>query len=305
MNPTLLGARTNLELIIAEVEALCKEEKLGISDPSRIGRPSKYSDIQIIEMVIIQNLLGFDSELSFIRFLGNLSQPIFEKIPSQPTYNRRVKQLRSQIETLTKKLLNRLHIERSKTRIVDASGIPLIRLVRKKRRKLFRGRRYGIGYCASLKTYYFGLKITLFLNREGIPTNYYLMPANKHDNRCLEKMLIKNQFSNLVLVGDIGYLSNFNKRWFKECWNIQLITPYKVNQKKKNTKKEKQLLKKRKIVETVIGQLKDHLKLDHLRARTYETLDLRINNILFSYIFGVYFNKKYHRNPLNLKSIIT
>jgi hypothetical protein len=92
------------------------------------------------------------------------------------------------------------------------------------------------------------------------------MPANRHDSLCLENMLIKNQFSNLVLVGDVGYLSDFNKAWFKECWNITLITPYRSNQNKKNTKREKKLLKKRKIIETVIGQLKDHFRVDHLRA---------------------------------------
>ncbi len=307
MSSTVPRARTNLELILAEVEALCKEDKLlinnGCGSPAR-GRPSKYSHIQIIQMVVLQNLLGFDSELSFIRFLGNLRQPLFKEWPSQQQYNRRVKELKPQIESLTKELLSRLHIERSKVRIVDATGIPLIKLARKKRRKLFRGRKYGIGYCAALKTYYFGLKLTLFLNQEGIPTNYHLMPANKHDNTCLEAMLIKNQFSNLVLVGDVGYLSDFNKTWFKECWKITLITPYRSNQKRKNSKKEKELLKKRKIVETVIGQLKDHLKLERLRARSYETIELRVANIIFTYIFGVYFNKKYHRNPLKLKSIL-
>jgi hypothetical protein len=43
-------------------------------------------------------------------------------------------------------------------------------------------------------------------------------------------------------------------------------TPYPSNQNKKNTKREKKLLKKRKIIETVIGQLKDHFRVDHLRA---------------------------------------
>jgi hypothetical protein len=94
-------------------------------------------------MVILQNLLGFDSELSFVRFLANLNQPIFKEWPSQPQYNRRVKEIRPEIDSLTKELLNRLYIERSKVRIIDATGIPLIKLVRKKRRKLFQGGNMG------------------------------------------------------------------------------------------------------------------------------------------------------------------
>lgn len=216
MSPISSRVRTNLELILTEIEALCKEEKLGIRGSRSRGRPSKYSDIQIIQMAVLQNLLGFDSELSFVRFLGNLPQPIFKEWPSQQQYNRRLRELRTEIESLTKELLSRLRIERSKIRIVDTTGIPLINLARKKRRKLFRGRKYSIGYCTALKTYYFGLKLTLMTNQDGIPITYHLMPARKADITCLEQMLIKNQGpSNVVLVGDKGYLSDFNKEWFK------------------------------------------------------------------------------------------
>jgi len=67
----------------------------------------------------------------------------------------------------------------------------------------------------------------------------------------------------------------------------------------------KQLLKNRKIIETVIGQLKDRMGLEQLRAKTYQALSSRIDNIIFTFLFGIYFNKQHHRNLLNLKSILT
>ena len=114
---------------------------------------------------------------------------------------------------------------------------------------------------------------------------------------------LSSRIDNIIFTYIFGVY--FNKDWVKRCWQITLITGYRRNQKKQNTKKEKQLLKKRKIIETVNSQLKDQMNLEKLRAKTYEGISSRINNIIFTYIFGVYFNKKHHRNPLNLKSILT
>jgi hypothetical protein len=95
-----------------------------------------------------------------------------------------------------------------------------------------------------LKNLLFWLKTEFFLNREGIPTNYHLMPANKHDSLCLENMLIKNQFSNLVLVGDVGYLSDFNKAWFKECWILPSLLPIAPIKTRKTPKEKRSFLKR-------------------------------------------------------------
>ena len=80
MNTLKAGARTNLELILAEVDVLCKGIRLP-QKKSRRGRKPVYSDKFILKLVIIQYLLGFTSERSFIRFLSQLEQQIFERLP--------------------------------------------------------------------------------------------------------------------------------------------------------------------------------------------------------------------------------
>jgi hypothetical protein len=200
-----------------------------------------------------------------------------------------------------------LKVSKSKIRVLDTTPIPVVRLSRAQNRKILTDKRQvAIGYCAAQQTHYCGLKLNLVVNQQGIPCQYYLKPANKSDIKCLEEILIeKKNIKDVVLITDKGCISEFNKEWVKRCWRITLITGYRRNQKKQNTKREKQLLKKRKIIETVNSQLKDQMNLEKLRAKTYEGLSSRIDNIIFTYIFGVYFNKKHHRNPLNLKSILT
>ena len=306
MKSNLAETRTNLRLILAEVDALCKGVRLP-KKKSRRGRKPKYSDKFILKLVIIQNLLGFTSERSFLRFVPQLKCQEFEQLPDQSQYNRRAKRLQPLIKKLTLRINNQLKVNKSKIRVIDTTSVPVIKLSRAKRRKIFTDKhKVSIGYCASQKTHYCGVKLNLFVNKDGIPCQYHLKPARKSDLRCLEEILIEQKgISDLVLIGDKGYISDFKKRWIKECWRITLITPYRRNQKKKNTKREKQLLRNRKIIETVINQLKDQMGLERLRAKTYQGLTSRIDNLIFTYLFGVYFNKIYHRNLLNLKSILT
>jgi len=299
-------ARTNLEFILQEIDVLCK----GVRFPkkkSRRGRKPEYSNKQIIKLVVIQHLLGFTSERSFLRFVPELKCQEFDKLPDQSRYNRRAKSLKPITEKLISKIQDYLNISKSRIRVLDTTPVPVVKLSRAGKRKILTDKKQvAIGYCATQRTHYCGLKLNLLVNHQGIPCKHYLKPANKSDIRCLEEILVeKKEIKDVVLIGDKGYISSFDKDWVKRCWRITLITGYRKNQKRKNTKKEKQLLKKRKIIETVIGQLKDQMNLEKLRAKTYEGLSSRIDNIIFTYIFGVYFNKKYHRNPLKLKSILT
>ena len=282
MNNISPQARTNLELIIREVNVLCKGVRLS-KKKSRRGRKPAYSDKYILKLVVIQHLLGFTSERSFLRFVPELKCPEFEQLPDQSQYNRRAKRLKILTEKLTLRINEIIKIDKSKVRILDTTPVPLLKMSRVRSRRIFIDKRQtAIGYCAAQQTHYFGLKLNLLVNRNGIPCFHELKPANKSDIRCLEEILVENQNpSDIVLVADKGYISNFNKSWFKQCWRVVLITPYRRNQKKQNTKKERKLLKNRKIVETVIGQLKDQMGLERLRAKTYQGVKSRINNIIF------------------------
>lgn len=306
MNKISAGGRPNLDLILAEVDVLCKGIRLP-QEKSRRGRKPKYSDKFILKLVIIQNLLGFTSERSFLRFVPELKCKEFEEIPDQSQYNRRAKRLKPLTDKLILRINKYLKVDRSKIKILDTTPVPVIKLSRAKRRKIFTDKtKVSVGYCSAQKAYYCGVKLNLLVNKDGIPQRHYLKPARKSDIRCLEEILVdKQELKDVVLIGDKGYISDFNKHWVKQCWRIALITPYRKNQKKKNTKREKKLLKNRKIIETVVSQLKDQMGLERLRAKTYRGLNSRIDNLIFTYLVGVYFNKKYGRNPLNLKSILT
>ena len=306
MNTISPQTRTNLELIIHEVDVLCK----GVRFPkrkSKLGRPPIYTDKFILKLVILQYLLGFTSERSYLRFLKNLDYPLFTKLPDNSRYNRRAKSLKPLIEKLTIRIFKELKVEKSKIRVIDTTPVPVIRYARAKSRKIFTDKtEVSIGYCASQKTYYCGVKLNLLVNQNGIPCVHSLIAANHHDLIGAKQIIREQNLKGLVLIGDKGYLmKGGEKNELKQKRLIQLVTPFRRNQKEKNNKKEKRLLRMRKIIETVNSQLKDQMGLERLRAKSYQGLTSRIDNLIFTYLLGVYFNKLTGRNPLSLKSILT
>lgn len=70
------------------------------------------------------------------------------------------------------------------------------------------------------------------------------------------------------------------------------------------TELDKKLLRKRSIVETVNEQLQDHMRIDDTKAKSNLGLISRIQSILLSFTFGIYFSMLNGRDLLAIKSIV-
>lgn len=172
--------------------------------------------------------------------------------------------------------------------MIDATGVPVIKLYRAYTTKAFKNKQYfGIGYCHAKKEHYYGQKLTLITNQEGIPVTYRLMPANKHDIKAIGQTTKK--ISSIWLVGDKGYISKRLKEKLYQKQRIRIITPLRKNQKQILNKWERKKLKHRQLIETINNQLKDHFQLEKLRAKSLEGIQTRVRNIIFTYLIAIYF----------------
>lgn len=291
----------NLTKIVNLVAKIYKHS--GSKEPVKPGPELTYSNLYICQLAVVQHLKGFTDESAYLRYLKSHKFKYFPKIPSQQQYNHRVKQLQPLTDFLTGYLIKKLKIHRQKIRIIDATGVPVVKYHRRFNTKAFKNRKFfGLGYCAAKKLKYYGVKLTLIVNQEGIPVTYHLMPANRHDSVALKQ--ISKGLYNVWLIGDKGYVGKKRKESLKAQRKILLITPYRKNQKNRNTKWERRKLKVRKVVEWVNNQLKDFGELEHLGALSYEGVKSRVNNLIFSHLFACYFNKIHHRNVLSIKEIL-
>lgn len=293
-----------LTVIIAAIAEMCKRCK--VDSIVRPGPEAEYPNSYFITLIVLQHLFGFSSESSFLRFLVKLQHPGLTNVPERSWYNRKAKKLVNQVEGVRLLMLHRLGASDIKIRIIDSVPVPVITYVRASRCHSFTNQATaGFGYCAATKTKYFGQKLTLLATPQGLPTDYRLSLANRHDVRVFKEFLSERGYNDMTFIGDKGYLMRESDQTaLLAVDHNRLVTPFKSNQAKRNTPVERRLLKKRKIIETVNSQLADQMELKRTRAKSDIGLKTRIAGIIASFTFGMYFNYRHHRNILSVKSLL-
>ena len=87
--------------------------------------------------------------------------------------------------------------------------------------------------------------------------------------------------------------------------HIDLETPLRANMTDtRDPVFVKSLIKVRRLVETVIGQLTDHLHIAKVRARDLWHLTSRINRKILAHTMGIYLNRMLGREPLQFDGLI-
>lgn len=125
-----------------------------------------------------------------------------------------------------------------------------------------------------------GNKITVIVDKFGIPVSIHLASANIHDSQLINTSINKSSIKliNCKIVGDRGYINEKIKMDLSKNDNINLIYPYRNNQKKGNSRENIQLLKKRHIVENFFSWLKRRKRIQQRYEKKY------INYLNFVYL---------------------
>ncbi len=113
--------------------------------------------------------------------------------------------------------------------------------------------------------WFYGFKLHLAINHRGELLNVALTAGNVDDRKPVRELL-KQQYG--YFFGDKGYISAALARDLRDS-NVILITKFKKGMKNKlMTMLDRQLLRKRAIVESVIDQLKNISQIEHSRHRS-------------------------------------
>ncbi len=128
--------------------------------------------------------------------------------------------------------------------------------------------------------WFFGFKLHLVINDKGEIQPLTLTKGNVDDRKPVPNLTKKLTG---LLFGDKGYIK---KELFQELFNRGLKLVTKVKKGMKNTLislNEKILLRKRSIIETVFGYLKNILEIEHTRHRSPVNFLVHIFSTLISY----------------------
>lgn len=259
-------------------------------------RKPKLKDKELVALILIAEYLGIDSEYELFRRMPESLSLLIER----SVYNRRKRRLFPFIEQIREKM-SRAIISEEEYHIIDSMPLEICKMSRKNRLKICREEFItspNEGFCASQQTRYFGYKLHAVCTIQGVFRSFDLSKASVHDIHYLND--VKNQFKEVTIIGDKGYLSKQIQVDLFNYQNIKLEVPLRRNQKEYQPQPYI-LRKSRKRIETLFSQLCDQFKIRNNYAKTFEGFKTRILAKITALTVIQLINKLSNRNINNLK----
>lgn len=254
-----------------------KKSLIGDGRKTRV-RTDCLSESEIITILLWFNLSGFNCFKHFyLSYQQNLRQPF----PRIPCYERFVI-LQKKSFMMTNILLKFLTSSSRKTDVyyIDSTFLEVCKNQRIYRHKTFKGlAARGVSSCG----WFYGFKLHLITNHLGEVVSFAITKGNVSDQNMTQK-LAKNLSG--FLFGDKGYLSAKTAAELLKH-GLHLITKVRQNMKPKPiSETNKFLLKKRGIIETIFGQLKDFRHLVHTKYRSKINYFTNVLSSLLAYMLN-------------------
>lgn len=278
--------------IFCLVDDFCKhfdEAQKGILLPCKNRKRKSHCRMSLSEIITIVIMFHFSRYKDFKDFYINCILKYYaNEFPKVLSYTRFL-ELKPHAFMPMICLLHSLSGEETGLYFVDSTKLPVCHNLRINRNKVFKN-------CAKRgKTstgWFFGFKLHLIFNNKGEIMNFKLTPGNVDDRKPVEAMMGKLKG---WLFGDRGYIEGIFKKMSKK--GVELITKVKKNMKEKILEPAKKyLLSKRGFIETIIGQLKSIMTIDHTRHRSVMNFQVNVLGGLLAYVFkpkkpGVHFHQ--------------
>jgi hypothetical protein len=265
------------------------------------GFAPKISDSELVAMEIIGESLGFDCDKHIHSYFKSHWLDLFPELGTRTTFTRQAANLWNLKQKVHKLLLAMIFPDGMETGIVDGFPIPVCGFKRAGFSKLFKG--YAdYGFCAAKDLHYFGFKGHLLIEQSGLIVDCGLVAANI-DEREMIFELDRQGIS--TILGDKGYICNENmKEDFKDI-GLTIHTPLRANMKDDRPKQYvRELNRKRRLIETVIGQLCERFRIEKVRARDLWHLTVRITRKLLAHTVNCYLNYRAGNSILQFEQIM-
>jgi len=267
-------------------DEFCREFKKEF-DGHLIGNPPKkrprMSDSEVITILVLFHLGAFRN---FKHFYQSYVQKHLEKeFPLTVSYNRFVELTHKACMPMTLFLKTCCMGECTGISFVDSTPIRVCKNKRIKRNKVFA----GIATTGkSTMGWFYGFKLHLIINDKGEILNFVITQANVDDRDPLKNAKFVSAIKG-KLYGDKGYIGKkLTELLFID--GVHLVTSIRNNMKNVLMElKDKILLRKRSVIETVNDELKNMCQIEHSRHRSFSNF---ISNTIAALIAYSFFPKK-------------
>ncbi|MBA3899327.1 MAG: IS982 family transposase [Bacteroidetes bacterium] len=268
------------------VDEFCTEFQMAIT-PNLLGNPPKrkpiMSNSEVITIMILFHIGGFRNMKHF--YLNYVKKHLNKEFPETVSYNRFTELMQSVTLPMTIFLKTCCLGECTGISFVDSTPVRVCKNKRIKRNKVFKDLA-TVG--KSTMGYFFGFKLHLIVNEKGEILNFAITQANIDDREPLKNESFIKKLKG-KLYADKGYISSeLTKVLFID--GLHLITKIRNNMKNCLMElKDKILLRKRSVIETINDELKNICQIEHSRHRSFGNF---ISNLISGLIAYSFFPKK-------------
>jgi len=289
------------EFIIAVfccVDDLLKEMTQG--QPIREkGFAPALADSEVMTMEIVAEYQGIDADQAIWQYFRRHWLTLFPGLSSRSAFVRQAANLWQYKGRLQQRLAAGLGAFVDGVHLVDGIPIPLCCFNRAPRCRSFKGEA-AYGYCAAKKQTYYGFHGHLLISATGVITGFTLTPENGSEREALWDVVTSIHG---LLIGDKGYLSSSLQQELRSE-GITLETALRSNMHDtRNPVKVKQLMRVRRLIETVIGQLVERFSIEKIWARDLWHLTSRLNRKLLAHTVCRWLNR-HSPNPLQFEQLV-
>jgi hypothetical protein len=251
------------------------------------GFAPKMSDAEILTMEVIGSFMGFDADKHIWNYFKTHWLHFFPNLASRTTFVRQSANLLQVKSKIWQNLLRMMNASEDGLFMIDGFPMPVCNFRRAPILRTFKDVA-SYGYCRAKHFFYYGFHGNIIVNQRGLITNFTLTSANT-DERTAMWDIVNNLHG--FLIGDKGYISQLHAEDLKKERNIVLLTPdHKRHKKKKSQPFNSLILKFRKRVETVIGQLVERFNIERIRARDLWHLSSRLIRVFLAHTLAAFIN---------------
>lgn len=244
----------------------------------------QVSDSEIILTAIVSSTSFYGNHSSAIKFMKQYG--FIPNMLDKSRFNRRLHkigkllyELFEIVSSYYKDLCCELHY------IIDSFPVAVCNNMRIANCKILKDKKWR-GYTASMRNYFYGVKVQLLTTKDGIPIAFHFTPGKTGDAKALGKMIDKLPVE-ASLYGDSAYTDYELEDIALERKCILLKIQRKSNAKRIDTLEQKnEKLKMRKRVETAISDIKKMFPRT-IHAVTLEGFLIKLT----LFVFGLQLNK--------------
>jgi len=270
-----------------------------------------FTDSEVLTLALVQELAGYESQHAWWEYVNKNYRYLFPKLCDRTRYGRRLRRLRTGLELLRRQFVFLTGADLNQLRVVDSFPISLCHL-----RRLSGSTRpfeywASVGYCASKKESFYGLRLHVMTDARGIVVGYVLSAGHVHDTKGLAFLLTDlAQIEPLLeraitLLGDKGYVGAQLAQQLKAEFGVELLAMQREYEPEYGPTAYNELVgAARKIVETTISVLTGVMHANWTYARSLQGLLTNLVAKVTALTLGNYLNLLMGEPVLQVSSIV-